>query len=89
MSKPPDSNKESTAQNSRLNVLLIAPYYDKNVAGESWSTFKWIEGISKRHNVTVLTTHKKGWDPATSPTHANEIINWPFSSLPASLGRLA
>ncbi len=88
MSKPPDSNKESTAQSNRLSILLIAPYYDKNVAGESWSTFKWIEGISERHNVTVLTTHKKGWDPATSPTRANEIVNWTFFSLPTFLGRL-
>lgn len=71
-----------------LHILLIAPYYDKNVAGESWSTFKWIEGISQRHNVTVLTTHKPGWLAENSPTQAKEIVNWTFTPLPESLGRL-
>lgn len=71
-----------------MRILLIAPYYDKNVAGESWSTYKWVQGISQNHDVTVLTTHKKGWDPAKSPTEANEVVNWTFRALPSSLGRL-
>lgn len=81
----PDNQQQDQ---TRLKLLLIAPYFDKKVAGESWSTFKWIEGISQNHDVTVLTTHKKGWNPEDSPTAAKEIVNWTFHSLPSSLARL-
>jgi len=71
-----------------MKVLLIAPYYDKTVPGESWSTYKWVEGISRDHDVTVLTTHKKGWNPEFSPTNAKSIVNWESTSLPKPFARL-
>lgn len=73
---------------SKLRVLLIAPYYDRNIPGESWSTFKWIEGISNHCSVTVLTTHFEGWNKLDSPTQAVEIVNWPDLALPNRFARI-
>ena len=69
-------------------VLLIAPFYDRNIPGESWSTYKWVEGISARCQATVLTTHKSFWKSESSPTSAIETINWEDPALPSSLARL-
>ena len=72
-----------------MRVLLIAPYYDKNVPGESWSTFKWVEGVCKRHECTILTTHHKGWNSDDSPTGAKNIVNWTDPKLPKTFARLS
>lgn len=73
---------------SKIKVLLIAPYYDKNIPGESWSTFKWVEGISNHCSVTVLSTHFEGWNKLDSPTQADQIINWPDLALPNRFARV-
>ena len=73
---------------SQLKVLLIAPHFDRNVPGESWSTFKWIEGLSRNCHVTVLTTHSKGWSQANSPTEAITVVDWPDVILPARFARI-
>jgi len=73
---------------STPRILLIAPYYDKQTPGESWSTFKWAEGISALYPTTILTAHKRQWDPTRSPLNAEEIINFEDYSLPRFLGRL-
>ena len=72
----------------RLKVLVIAPYFDKNVAGESWCTYKWVEGICERCDATVLTTHIPTWDAAKSPIQAVELVNWPHNKLKGKLARL-
>ncbi len=71
-----------------MNILLIAPFYDKNTPGESWCTFKWVEGISERANVTVLTSHGSGWTPDGSPTKARSVINWRHRPLKGKFARL-
>lgn len=73
---------------SKIKLLLIAPYFDANVPGESWSTYKWVEGLSLWCDVTVLTTHAKGWNNSTSPTNALEVVDWPDVSLPARFARI-
>ena len=73
----------------RLKVLLLAPDFDKNTPGESWSTYKWVEGISRECHVTVLTCHAEDWISETSPTEAVEIVNWVTPKLPGMQGRLA
>lgn len=40
----------------RLKVLLIAPSCGSDGIGEAWSSFQWVSGLAKRHNVTLLTT---------------------------------
>ena len=72
----------------RIKVLLIAPYYDKNVPGESWSTYKWVQGVSEHCDVTVLTTHGKTWQQGDSPCHPVEVVNWLDVALPDRLARI-
>jgi len=72
-----------------MRVLLLAPYYDRNTPGESWSTYKWVEGISQFADVTVLTQHKKGWDPQSSLTNATHVVNWDEPVIPGMQGRIA
>jgi glycosyltransferase involved in cell wall biosynthesis len=72
----------------KLRILLIAPYYDKNIPGESWSTYKWVEGISNHCLVTVLSTHYEGWREIDSPTQAMRIVNWRDVALPARFSRI-
>jgi glycosyltransferase involved in cell wall biosynthesis len=72
-----------------MRVALIAPFYDRASAGESWSTYKWVEGISRRCETVVLTQHPRGWDPAGSPVDAAELVNWVDPELPGMKGRLA
>jgi glycosyltransferase involved in cell wall biosynthesis len=71
-----------------VNLLLIAPFYDSRTPGESWSTFKWIEGLSRHSNVTVLTVHNPGWSPSDAPTNASEVVNWTANPLPRKLARI-
>ena len=71
-----------------MRVLLLAPYYDKNVPGESWCTFKWVEKISERCEVTVLTSHIAGWEETASPTQAKKVINWTHPVLKGKLARM-
>jgi glycosyltransferase involved in cell wall biosynthesis len=72
-----------------MRLLLIAPYYDKESVGESWSTYQWVKHLSDVHDVTVLTTHFKQWCPEASPTAAKQLINWPEPQLPRTFTRLA
>lgn len=76
-------------QTRRLSILLIAPYFDRNVPGESWSTYKWVEGISEFCDTTVLTCHRSGWDQNKSPTVAKRIANWTDPNVPCLRGRIA
>ena len=68
-----------------MRILLIAPFYDRTDTGESWSAYKWVEGISRRHDVTVLTMHRSKWESSSSPVSAKEIVNWTESWSPPAL----
>ena len=59
-----------------MRLLLIAPQYDAAVPGESWSTYKWVQGLSRACDTTVLTQHWSDWDSTSSPTEAKQIVNW-------------
>jgi glycosyltransferase involved in cell wall biosynthesis len=72
-----------------MRILLIAPSFDANTPGESWSTYKWVQGISERCETVVLTQHKRGWDPAQSPVKARQVVNWDEPRLPGMNGRIA
>lgn len=73
----------------RLKVLLIAPYFDRRTPGESWSTYKWIEGISAHCETTVLTCHGPTWSAEGSPAGDARVVNWTDPDLPGMRGRLA
>lgn len=48
----------------RLRVLVLAPYLNAKAVGEVYSIFRWIEALSERCEVTVLTV---GTDPEALP----------------------
>jgi len=72
----------------RLKVLVIAPYFDKTAPGESWCTYMWVKGLSERCDVTVLTSHRAGWDASRSPTEAKEVVNWTHFALKGRWARI-
>lgn len=72
-----------------MRVLLIAPGYDADTPGESWSTYKWVQGISERCETVVLSQHKPGWDAGRSPVAAQQIVTWDEPRLPGLNGRVA
>jgi glycosyltransferase involved in cell wall biosynthesis len=71
-----------------VKVLLIAPFFDRTVPGESWCTYKWVRGISEKCDATVLTTHSFDWNPVDSPAPARAIVNWEFRPLSGRMARL-
>ncbi|MCP4835171.1 MAG: glycosyltransferase family 4 protein [Phycisphaera sp.] len=70
-----------------MRVLLIAPHYYGDDAGEGWSTYKWVEGISRRHDATILTMHRRDWNPDASPVASKEVVNWVEAWSPQVLQR--
>ncbi|PAW65861.1 MAG: hypothetical protein B9S34_09510 [Opitutia bacterium Tous-C1TDCM] len=72
-----------------MRVLLLAPFFDRTTPGESWSTYKWVEGICRRYETTVLTQHRRTWNAAASPIEAKECINWTDPEIPGLQGRIA
>jgi glycosyltransferase involved in cell wall biosynthesis len=45
-------------------LVLIAPTSDGEDVGEAWSTHQWVRLLGSRHDVTLLTYHKRGRTPA-------------------------
>ncbi len=72
----------------KIKVLVIAPYFDKNVPGESWCTYMWVKGICERTEATVLSTHTKGWDPHGSAVQASKLVNWTHNTLTGRFSRI-
>ena len=72
-----------------MRLLLIAPYFDRQTPGESWSTYKWVQGLSAAHDTTVLTQHRAGWKQEESPVAATRIVNWTEPKFPGMNGRIA
>jgi glycosyltransferase involved in cell wall biosynthesis len=72
-----------------MRVLVIAPFFDACTPGESWSTFKWVQGISELCECVVLTQHRRGWDASRSAVAAKLVVNWDEPELPGMKGRFA
>lgn len=66
------------------NVLLIAPTCDGDDVGEAWVAYQWARNLSERHDVTLLTYHKRGRAPARDQVTAARVIEW---TEPPLLGR--
>jgi glycosyltransferase involved in cell wall biosynthesis len=71
-----------------MRVLVLAPYFDRDTPGESWSTYKWVEGISARCEATVLTSHGPGWQAGRSPLADPELVNWTHPTLTGRFARI-
>lgn len=67
-----------------LKLLLIAPTCDRNDVGEAWVAYQWARRLADRHEVTLLTYHKRGSSPVSSQLTGCRVIEW---AEPPGLGR--
>ncbi|MCW2759396.1 MAG: glycosyl transferase group 1, partial [Nocardioidaceae bacterium] len=65
-------------------ILLIAPTCDGHDVGEAWVAYQWAAGLSRRHDVTLLTYHKRGSVPASRQLSGLRVVEW---QEPPLLGR--
>lgn len=67
-----------------LKLLLIAPTCDGQDVGEAWVAYQWVRRLSERHDVTLLTYHKRNARPASWQLSGLRVVEW---AEPALLGR--
>lgn len=67
-----------------LKLLLIAPACDGQDIGEAWVAFQWVRQLATRHDVTVLTYHKRGRTPLSRQLPGLRTVEW---AEPPGLGR--
>jgi glycosyltransferase involved in cell wall biosynthesis len=67
-----------------LKLLLIAPTCDGEDVGEAWVAYQWARHLAERHDVTLLTYHKRGRRPAAEQLSGLRVIEW---TEPPVLGR--
>jgi len=68
-----------------MRLLVVAPTIDKGDVGEAWVAYQWAEGLSRRHDVTVLTYRKRGAPEIAPQLPSARVIEW---TEPIGLGRL-
>ncbi len=71
-----------------MKCLLLAPFLDRETPGESWSTFKWVEGVSSELQCVLLTCHSKQWYDENLESQCNRIIDFRVPKLPRILQRI-
>jgi glycosyltransferase involved in cell wall biosynthesis len=59
-----------------LKLLLIAPTCDGQDIGEAWHAYQWANHLARRHDVTLLTYHKRGRVPASRQLSGLRVIEW-------------
>ncbi len=57
-------------------ILLVAPTCDGDDVGEAWVAYQWARGLSERHQVTLLTYHKRGRRPAREQVPGARVVEW-------------
>lgn len=67
-----------------LKLLLIAPTCDGQDIGEAWVGYQWVRHLAGRHELTVLTYHKRGRVPLAQQLPDVRVIEW---AEPPALGR--
>ena len=67
-----------------IKLLLIAPTCDGDDIGEAWVGYQWVRLLAERHDVTLLTYHKRGRRPAAQQLPGVRVIEW---AEPRGLGR--
>ncbi len=66
-----------------LKLLLIAPTCDGQDVGEAWVAYQWVRRLAERHDVTLLTYHKRDRTPASLQLRGLRVVEW---AEPALLG---
>lgn len=67
-----------------MKLLMIAPACDGEDVGEAWVAFQWAKRLSERHDLTLVTTHKRGHTPMARQLPDVRVIEWPE---PRGVGR--
>jgi glycosyltransferase involved in cell wall biosynthesis len=67
-----------------LKLLLIVPTCDGQDVGEAWVAYQWVRRLAERHDVTLITYHKRGKLPASAQLQGVRVVEW---TEPAILGR--
>lgn len=75
---------ERYGANPLMKILMIGPACDGEDVGESWIAFQWANLLSQRHDVTLLTTVKRGHTPASQQLPSIQVVEWPE---PFGIGR--
>lgn len=57
-------------------LLLIAPTCDGNDVGEAWVAYQWARRLAERHDLTVLTYHKRRAIPVAAQLPGVRVIEW-------------
>jgi len=71
-----------------LKLLVIAPTCDGQDVGEAWVAYQWVKRLAARHDVTLLTYHKRGKNPASTQLLGVDVIEWPEPAFMARAERL-
>ncbi|WP_106816273.1 glycosyltransferase family 4 protein [Microbacterium timonense] len=66
-------------------VLMVAPACDGEDVGEAWVAAQWAARLAERHELTLLTTYKRGHTPMTQQLPTARVIEW---QEPPGVGRL-
>ena len=60
-----------------MRVLLIAPNVDATDVGEALVAFKWVEALSQRVDVTLLTFQREGRAKVADQLPRTKVVTWP------------
>ena len=60
----------------RLNLVLLAPYVNRDDVGECWSTYQWVAGLSRQHDVTLLCQRRRDQSPIAPTLPETNVIEW-------------
>ncbi|GEK86255.1 glycosyltransferase family 4 protein [Microbacterium aerolatum] len=66
------------------SVLMIAPACDGEDVGEAWVAAQWATRLAARHDLTILTTYKRGHTPMSQQLPDARVIEW---AEPPGVGR--
>lgn len=62
-------------------LLLITTAADGEDVGEAWSGFQWVSRLATRHDVTLLTMHRRDRTPPSRQLPDARVIEWRDSKL--------
>jgi glycosyltransferase involved in cell wall biosynthesis len=79
------NDKSANAEAGRLRLLVISALVDGTDVSEPFFAFKWIEALSRIHDVTLLTLQRPGRAPTAEQLPQARVVTWPE---PEILGRV-
>jgi glycosyltransferase involved in cell wall biosynthesis len=61
----------------RRRLLLLTSACDAEDVGEAWVGFQWVSRLAARHDVTLLTMHRRDRTPPSQQLPDVRIVEWP------------